>query len=97
MFVRCVVVARVTDQRVQRDQRVGRLHTLSFTCQGHDDQASQIFLLQSAVKGRNSTRGLLFPEKKEKLEQFQKFKSLRKIRKYGQNQKYGARNIVIEK
>lgn len=37
------------------------------------------------------------PEKKDKLEQFQKCKSPIKIRKYGQNHKYGARNIVIDK
>ena len=29
LLVGCVVIARVTDQR---DQGVGRLHTLSFTC-----------------------------------------------------------------
>ena len=29
-FVRCVVIARVTDQRFQRDGGIGRLHTLSF-------------------------------------------------------------------
>ena len=43
-------------------------------------------------------RGVCFsPEKKEKLEQFQKCKSPIKIRKYGENHKYGARNVVIEK
>ena len=43
-------------------------------------------------------RGVCFsPEKKEKLKQFQKCKSPIKIRKYGQNHKYGARNIVIDK
>ena len=43
-------------------------------------------------------RGICFsPEKREKLEHFEKLKSGVKIKKYGENNKYGALNIVIER
>ena len=66
---------------VEGDQGVGGLHTLSFTCQGHSEQASQILGPQSAVKGRNSARGLLFSRKERETQTVSKAQSTDKNKK----------------
>lgn len=85
-----------TKESKETNELEGYIHCLSPVKDTMTKQA-KFFYFKVQLK-EEIVQGVCFsPEKKEKLEQFQKCKSLRKIRKYGQNHKYGARNIVIEK
>lgn len=85
-----------TKESKETNELEGYIHCLSPVKDTMTKQA-KFFYFKVQLK-EEIVQGVCFsPEKKEKLEQFQKCKSPRKIRKYGQNHKYGARNIVIEK
>ena len=64
LFLRCVVAARITNQG---DQGAGRVHTCPSTAKAMMNKQAKFLLLQSAVKGRNNARGLLFSRKEREL------------------------------